>query len=829
VATGDRGTTRNTIDNSTFYGPVMQARDVTIQALTPSTALAQLPPLIAGFLGRDAELDMITSLLDPAAPTKGIVVSAVAGQPGVGKTALAIQSGHAARARGWFSGGVLFINLHGYDSVKVEAAQALDNLLRALGVAPEHIPPDTEARAQLYRSALARISDPILIIADNASSEEQVRLLLPAEGPHHMIITSRHTLAALEARLIDVLVLDDASGIALLDASLRVARPDDHRITNDSAASRRLVELCGGLPLALQIIAAIMKGDLTCNASELADELAEERRLLDRLQYDNGSGASTLSVEAAFELSYRLLGKDLARLFRAFPVNPGPDVSTAAVAAIVDLPTNQVRRLLSELAKAHLIETAIIPGRWRMHDLLYLYAEKLANAHAEEDYLETSRNRLLGYYLSSADAADDYVDALPDTVVSNRFESRLSAMAWFDAEQSSLVAVVGMASATGRVETTVHLANRLADYLAWRRQFDDLLHVSSTALGAAHRLNNKLWQGMALMDRSCALQGLRRSVEAVNDSERALTLFRTVGDRWREGVALTRHGDILRELRRFDDAVAACEAAVLVSQEIDDSRNEGAALNNLAIALQELHQFKKAVAAYLKALAISRKNGDRGGEALALGNLGSLMTRMDRCGEAIAICNKAIVIYDEFDNLYGKGTTLNTLGIALCRAGRSEHAVAVCEEAITIFQDVGDRQGEGKALGNLAATLQVAHRFKDAIVANRRALRIYQEILDQRGEATIMAGLAGIFRDIGQFKEAATLCQAAIEIFIEHQDPQREAEALVYLADSQLELQSPTEAMVSARRAAGIFHMTGDKKGLTVATKLIELANAAAN
>ena len=131
------------------------------------------------------------------------MVSAV-GLAGIGKTSLAVQAGHAASNRGWLEGGVLFIDLHGYDEKPVQPVQALDALLRALGAPAEHIPPTVEERAALYRSVLAQIADPVLVIADNASSEAQVKPLLPGTGPHKVLVTSRHTLAGLGARLVDV-------------------------------------------------------------------------------------------------------------------------------------------------------------------------------------------------------------------------------------------------------------------------------------------------------------------------------------------------------------------------------------------------------------------------------------------------------------------------------------------------------------------------------------------------------------------------------------------------------------------------------------------------
>ena len=205
---------------------------------------------------------------------------------------------------------MLFIDLHGYDAAPVQPGQALDALLRALGVPGEHVPPGVEERAGLYRSALASITDPVLVIADNASSEAQVRPVLPGPGPHRVIVTSRHTLAGLGARLLDITVLDIDAGVVLLDAALRAARPGDDRISSDPAAARRLVRACGGLPLALRITAALLAADPALTAGEVADELADEMRRLEALRYDDGGGTSAPSVAAAFELSYRQLDRD---------------------------------------------------------------------------------------------------------------------------------------------------------------------------------------------------------------------------------------------------------------------------------------------------------------------------------------------------------------------------------------------------------------------------------------------------------------------------------------------------------------------------------------
>jgi tetratricopeptide (TPR) repeat protein len=646
------GPVRNQISGGVFYGQVLQAQTInqTIQQAAPASApvsLAQLPAPVTGFTGRDEELAALGRLLDPAADAGPVVVSAVAGLAGVGKTTLAVQAGHTARGCGWFGGGTLFIDLHGYDDAPVQPEQALDGLLRGLGVAAEHIPPGAEARAALYRSALASMPGPVLVIADNASSETQVKPLLPGGGPHKVLVTSRHTLAGLDARLLDLTVLADADAVALLDTALRAARPGDARVAADGVAARRLTQICGGLPLALQITASLLKADPALTATELADELAVEHDRLDQLRYDDGNGLGAGSVAAAFELSYRRLSETSARVFRLLAVCPGSDVCTPATAVLVDLPTGDVRRLLAGLARAHLIEPAPSAGRWRMHDLMHLYVERLSDTHADTDGREQARDRLLDYYLTMADAADDHLRALPGVPVSSTFTSRAEALAWLDAERANLVAAVQMAADTGRDRAAMRLPILLVEYYAWRRRFDDWLMTTTISLGTARRLGDRLFEGNALEGYGLALVEVRRFGEAIAAHQDAAAIFRETGDWLREGMALNNLGLALREVRRFDEAITAHQDAAAIYRETGNRHSEGTALNNLGLALHRVRRFDEAAAAYQQDVAICRETGDRYGEGLTLLNLGAVLAEMDRFEGAVAAYRDAAAIFRE--------------------------------------------------------------------------------------------------------------------------------------------------------------------------------------
>jgi tetratricopeptide (TPR) repeat protein len=711
-------------------------------AIAAPTALAQLPAPTAGFIGRDDELAVLADLLNPAGAAGPVLVSAVAGLAGVGKTTLAVAAGHAAVKQGWYDGGVLFIDLHGYDDRQVEPGQALDALLRALGVPADHIPPTTEEQAALYRSVLAQILEPVLVIADNASSEAQVRPLLPGAGPHTVLVTSRNTLAGLGARLVDITVLDEDTAVELLDVALRTARPGDNRITADPQAARQLAKVCDGLPLALEIAAALLTADPTLAASELATELSVGQERLERLRYDDGSRTGIPSVAAAFALSYRRLGKTAARLFRLLPINPGPDVSTAAAAVLADLPVTKVREVLGSLTQAHLVEASPgTVGRWKMHDLLRLFAVRLSDIKTHADDREQARGRLLDYYLSMAAAADEHLRALPGMAVPAQFTSRDDALAWLDAERASLVGAISMAAETGWDQIAIRLPLELAGYFNLRRRFDDWLATISISLNTARRVGDRQAEATALGNLGAVLGGMRRFGEAVTAHEEHLAIARQAGDRRGEVMALGNLGLALREVGRSEEAVIANRDAVAVFREIGDRQSVGMALGNLSTALQEAGRFEEAATANRDAAAIFREIGDRQSVGMALDNLGLALREAGRFEEAVTANRDAVAVFQEIGDRQREGMAIGNLGAALQEAGRFEEAVAAHEEAAAIFRETADRHSEGTALDNLGLTLQEMQRFEEAVAAHEEAAAIFRQTGDEHSERDSLGNL----------------------------------------------------------------------------------------
>jgi tetratricopeptide (TPR) repeat protein len=759
----------NTISGGIQLGPVLQGRNVQAAIYLPAAApvaLAQLPASVTVFSGRDGELQELASLLDPGQPGGAVVVSAVAGLAGVGKTALAVQAGHSAHEQGWFPGGTLFIDLHGYDDQPVQPAQALDALLRALGVRPEHIPPTAEERAGMYRSVLAQISDAVLVIADNASAEAQVRPLMPGAGPHKILVTSRHILAGLDGRLVDLTILDDDASIALLDAALRAARPGDKRIAGEHQTARRIAETCRGLPLALQITASILKADLALSTGELAAELAVESERLERLAYDDGSGTGASSVVAAFRLSYRRLDDAHARLFRFLSVNPGPDMSTATAAVLADLPVADTRRLLAGLSRAHLAEAAPgSAGRWQMHDLLRLYAQRLSDEHAAEDCQEEARDRLLGYYLDMAAAADAHLRVLPRVATPSQFSTREDALAWLDAERPNLTAVVTLAAATGRNQVTMNLPVRLAGYFDWRRRFDDCLAMTAVSRDAARRLGARVNEAAAVNILGGALRQVRQFEQAIAACQDAVAIFRETGDRHGEAIALNNLGAALREVRRFEEAIVARENAVAIFRETGDRHGEAIALNNLGAALRKLRRLEQAIIAHQEAAAIFSEIADRHGEGLALNGLGAALRKVPRLEQAIMAHQEAAAILRETNDQHGEADALDDLGVALRELRRFEEAIIAHQDAGALYRETGDRHGYGDTQKNIGIALIELQRFEEAISACQDATGLYRETDDRHSEGITLTNLGAALSGLRRFEEAILALEAAVTVF----------------------------------------------------------------
>ncbi|MBW8482617.1 ATP-binding protein [Actinomadura parmotrematis] len=821
--------------------------------------VVSLPAAPPHLVGRQDRVGELLELLAPGPPPGSgparpaeagseVVVTAVQGPGGIGKTALALEAAHQAVEQGWFGGGALFVDMAGYDPAgPVSAGQAVGVLLRALGVADDHLAATPAEQVDQYRAELARRGQDgqrVLILADSAASADQVAALVPGGRQHRLLVTSRDTLAdpALPgARLIELDELAAPAAAQLITTALRLARGDDPRPAADPPAVDRLAELCGRLPLALGIVAAILIGDPGQPVGVLVDHLADERTRLDRVRLPGNDGSTgSAPVRAAFALSHRRLTAPQQQMFALLGLNPGPHVSTEAAVALADRPADHVRPLLAALARAGLLtEAPAGSGTWRMHDLIKLYATELplqiggsdaehtTTADGDDDGDDGGRDaepggtgpqkpaavhRLLRHYLKLADAADDHLRALPGSPVPDRFTGRRDALAWLDAERPNLIAAVALCT-TAHPDLTAPLAGCLNRYLHWRRHFDDALTTGRHALTTTRELGDRHGEGQALGNLGIALREVRRFDEAITAHTDAAAICRELGDRHGEGQALNNLGNALREVRRFDGAITAHTDAAAIFRELGDRHGEGQALGNLGIALREVRRFDGAITAHTDAAAIFRELGDRHGEGQALNNLGIALKEVRRFDEAITAHTDAAAIFRELGDRHGEGQALNNLGNALREVRRFDGAITAHTDAAAIFRELGDRHGEGQALGNLGIALREVRRFDGAITAHTDAAAICRELGDRHGEGQALNNLGIALREVRRFDEAITAHTQDLDICRELGDRHGEGQALNNLGIALEEVRRFDEAITAHTDAAAIFRELGDRHG----------------
>ncbi|MFL4906024.1 tetratricopeptide repeat protein [Streptomyces sp. MMS24-I2-30] len=836
----------NVISDGLFLNAVIQGRDITVQLPREiSPALAGLPPSSASFSGRKEELHELTHSLAPEGKAIPLLIS---GLPGVGKTEIVLQiAGNAKRNLGWFAGGALFTDMQGYDEARyVTAEQALASLLRALAIPPEHIPNGLEDRSRLFRATLAAYATRrrrILLIIDNASSIDQVQPLLPSDAVNAVMITSRDNLD-LNARRHSLKVLPSTASVDLLQSMLKNTNGvHDTRVEEDPDSAKEIARLCGNLPLALQICGALLADFPGRPLTSMKQSLSRAHSRLGHLERD------TRTVTAAFDVSYQRLTEDQARLFRLIPINPGVDVSSRAVARLAAIEESAADRLLQDLARVHLVEPGDTWGRWRLHDLIRLYADGLGSEYSVDDQRDQALDRLLDHYVHGAHAASSYLT--PNLTPSHYFRRQIDAIRWLQAERANLVLTVGLAVKAGRYEASCALASKLAVFLQQYRYADDLLAVAYTAITAANRAGNKLLEDEAVNNFQKALTQLKSLEDVIKGLITAASIFSESGDLRNEAATLNQVGNALGFAGRLEEAATFLAASAELYRESKDRSLEGLALASLGEILSSAGKTGEAVDAYSDSLELLRQTGDFHGMGLVLGNLGLARQQMNQPAEALCAFRSALAIFQEIDSRSEEGKTLNNLGMTLRELGKyreditcysrsiaiaretNDHSLegsslvdlGVClrsisrpEEAIDAFcgaarafENAGDTQSKGRALHSEGVTFTQLERYQEAVDAYSEAERAFRIIGDGAGEGMSLSNRGATLRSWGRFSESVEVLTTAVHVLSQAGGTELAAPAILQLGGSLATAGRSEEAAQVLARAAEVFARAGDR------------------
>jgi DNA-binding SARP family transcriptional activator/Tfp pilus assembly protein PilF len=732
-------------------------------AYTRSAVPRQLPVPVSHFTGRTAELAELDQLASQAGQHGPVLISAIGGAGGVGKTALAVHWAHQAAPR--FPDGQLYVNLRGYDPGQpARPGDVLAGFLRALGVPGQEIPADHDERAARYRSLLA--GRRMLIVLDNASDVEQVRPLLPGAASCVAVVTSRDSLSGLVirdgARRVGLDLLPPADAVGLL-RDLIGSRADA-----DPVAAEALAGQCCRLPLALRVAAELAASRPEAPLADLVTELADQQRRLDLLEAD---GDPRTAVRAIFSWSYQYLDPPAAGAFRLLGLHPGPDWDPYAAAALTGSTLAQARALLNQLVLAHLVQPAG-RGRLAMHDLLRAYAAELAvRDHTGQEQREAV-TRLLDYYLRTAAAA---VDALfpserhrrPRVPVpagpAPQMTDAAAARVWLETERASLVTATGHAAEGGWADHATRLPQILFRYLDVGGYYAEAATVHGNALQAARRVGDRAAEGTAWCNLGAI--GLRQgdNQRALGDYDRALTLFREAGDATGQARALSNLGNVEVGLCRYQ------EAAEHLSQSCDQFRaagdQVGLGLALIGLGLIGLRQGRYDLAArhLREAVTAGQDSGDCGLRADALDNLGVVELAQGRYEQSADYIRKALAAARRDRHRFCEAHALADLGrLEVCR-GRYDHAARHVRQALALTRDIGDRQTELEVLGTTGELLIATGRPDEAMHQFAAAAALAVEIGDAYEEARAHDGLGHAHDTLGNLSQARRHWQEALQ------------------------------------------------------------------
>lgn len=635
----------------------------------PSVPRQLLPPPI-DFTGRGDELAQLDELINASQRDEVPALVVLTGPGGVGKTALALQWAHNARER--FPGGELYIDLAGFGGGDpVDPGEALGQFLRALGLSPEQVPATLTEQAALFRSLTAHKS--LVVLLDNAYSTAQVRVLLPASGHAVVLVTSRSHLVGLishGARLLPITPLDETAAVTLLTRTI-----GDERVSHEPDRATALVNLCGGLPIAVRLAAARLAARPHWSLGRALTELTDERTRLTAL-----STTGETSLQALFDLSYQQLSGQAAVLYRRLGLHPGRGFDSMVCSAVFECVPAEAEDVLYELVDSNLVEE-IAEGRFKFHDLLRLHARQCARLDESQPLRERTLRAILEWYLAAAMAADHEVTPYRRRLTyefhvrpahTPTFTDREQALSWLETERENLLVA-------GQVSFTQQWYD-----LAW--QFSDVMWPLL--------LYRKNYRDRVAID------------------ERGLRAAREWGNAVAEADMLKRLGLALRTLGRYEEAAPQLRAALAKWSEIDDSRGRAEAQEALGLLYLSSGPAIAAVEQFASVLALYRELGNERGVGLALINLAQGLHQIGQLELALRHIDEARAIFDQIADVdpYNGARVLVVQAQLRCATDDLTAAQELATAALDAMRRLGSQFGEAEAHEVLA---EVEHRRGD--------------------------------------------------------------------------------------------------------------------
>ncbi|HEX4226874.1 MAG TPA: BTAD domain-containing putative transcriptional regulator [Pseudonocardiaceae bacterium] len=668
-------------------GPLRPPATTAMRRATPR----QLPIPPAHFTGRHDELAELTALLDNAPRQQRVAISVLAGTGGIGKTWLALH--WAYQHLDQFPDGQLFVNLRGFDPAgsPTTPEAALRVFLDGLGVPSAAQPKDPDSLTAQYRGLVA--GKRMLIVIDNAADTSQVAPLLPDSPGCTVLITSRDQLTGLVAAQGVQPVLLDALPDRDARALLRI-RLGAERLAAEPEATSALVASCAGLPLALSIIAGRAQRHPRFPLTSLVTELRDS-------QLSAFDDDPLTSVRSILSWSYLALTDEQTRALGLLSLAPGPDLSVAAAAELIDRTVAQTRAIIAILDRVSLLAQDVA-DRCRMHDLIRLYAAERVVVDLPAAQRDAALRRLVRYYIRVAFAADTVLYPYQYPVDQEPFHDNGSvpfeptddaAMAWFGVEYAGLLAALRLAGEQRQSREVWLLALALNNYLHRRGYLDDLVATWRLWLDLTETPDPEQYRGYLLL--GLAYVRTREFAAAMPQLAMGLRLATLSGNSFGRARAHRTFAQLWTARADYRRSLAHADLALRFYDEATDGRAETAAAEI--------------------------------GSANALMAAGWCQAHLADPQRAHDSCVRALALYRHYPLSEGQASTLDNLAYVAQSTGDFAKAAEYCEQSLAIFRQLGHSYSEANILDQLGETLAELADYQRARAAWRQALYLYRE------------------------------------------------------------------------------------------------------
>jgi tetratricopeptide (TPR) repeat protein len=616
-------------------------------------------------------------------------VIVLTGSPGVGKTALAVNWGHAVR--GDFPDGVLFADLHGYaPDGPASASEMLARFLRALGVDPRQVPSDLAELTGIYRSIM--IGKRMLVVLDDALTAAQVTPLLPSSPESVAVVTSRLRLGGLAARGARVIQLDRLDAEAALELLARTM--GDERVLAQPHAARELVELCARVPLALCVAGARLAARSRWPVSEMVEAMAQERERLAALTMEDD-----IPVHTALQVSYQALPTGAARMYRLMGLFPGTHFNSEVAAATAGVARSAAKQLLGALTDANLLDDAA-GSQYRFHDLTRLHAREMAERQEREPARDEAIRRMLDWFLTGV--ADASRTVLPHRTVAVlgiryppaepvRFAGASGALDWLDRELPNVLAAARLALSERLWPLPWQLADAMWPLFVYRGRHAERLELDRLGLRAARESGDALGEAKMLYKIGRSVMDTGELDQAQDYFEQALSAWRGLGQRDRVAGSLRRLGFVAMARERPDDAIGWFTRALGEYRELADARHIALTLTDLADGFTETGRTAEAVSALTEAGSLLAGSPDPYNQARVLTRLGRAHERAGQLEAAASQLDQALRAMREIGSVRGEAEGLLSLGDLAFHAGDQDRARTRYAEAQRLLISLGSR------------------------------------------------------------------------------------------------------------------------------------------